>query len=117
MELWQSCDYDIDKAQQGIIFIDEVDKIAKKAGSPHSTHKDVGGEGVQQALLKMLEGTVVNVPEKSSSRRKAQSEFISIDTTNILFVLSGAFTGLDQIVLERTSSAVRVYCRKTCHEL
>ena len=97
-KLLQDANYDVNKAQSGIIFLDEVDKIGAVPGI-HQL-RDVGGEGVQQGMLKMVEGTVVNVPEKNSAR-KTRGETIQVDTTNILFVCSGAFNGLDKIVARR----------------
>ena len=97
-KLLQDANYDVTKAQSGIIFLDEVDKIGAVPGI-HQL-RDVGGEGVQQGMLKMVEGTVVNVPEKNSAR-KTRGETIQVDTTNILFVCSGAFNGLDKIVARR----------------
>jgi ATP-dependent Clp protease ATP-binding subunit ClpX len=99
LKLIQAADFDIKKAEQGIIYIDEVDKIARKADNPSIT-RDVSGEGVQQALLKILEGTVASVPPQGG-RKHPHQEFLSIDTTNILFICGGAFAGLDKIIERR----------------
>ena len=99
LKLIQAADFDIKKAETGIIYIDEVDKIARKADNPSIT-RDVSGEGVQQALLKILEGTVASVPPQGG-RKHPHQEFLSIDTTNILFICGGAFAGLDRIVERR----------------
>src|ERR671927_135000 len=99
LKLIQAADFDIKKAETGIIYIDEVDKIARKADNPSIT-RDVSGEGVQQALLKILEGTVASVPPQGG-RKHPHQEFLSIDTTNILFICGGAFAGLDKIIARR----------------